>query len=854
MSGLRSWRMVLVGMVLVLGGGAVYGQGNNVELERDPDFIAGRTALDDGFFDVAAMRFESYVNKTVSKRKKAYGSIFLLRAWYGQERYEQIIEWLRANWDISRGTRYEAASIYWYARAKHASGLPVDALNHLRDFETRFPGDEFIPYALRLRGQAWRDHRRLDMAEATFAAFDADYPDREEIPENLLDWAAVLVQLKRTDEAAAKLQRIVEDYPGHAGARRARLWLGQWALDRGEGDVAAGWLNPLVLDGEAEVTVRVDAWFALARAAVSQGQLTNALAALRQGEQVAVDPDRKVEARIDQARLLMELNRLNEAVDLMNQTVFTLASHPQASRAQLELADLLRAQARYEQAADAYQRYIESFSDPAGLRHAHYSRAWCLWALRRYAEAALAFEKAYGLLRNQVLREQALVKAGDAYFLNNQYRLAASTYERAIQEFADSASRPDWLYQAGESFARIGDATNAVRVLRAVADSAAAPSVAASGLMRLARFHEEQRAWEDAIAVYREIMSRFAQTDRYPVALLGQAILKYRLGRYAQALSDFDRLVEDFPATAWAEQASFLRAWCIYQLGDTERALGMANAFLVQHPVSPWAADVAFWLAEHDYNHVNYGAAETNFASVAVQFPTNRLAEQSLFWAARAAMEQKAFRRAIDEYLNPLIRDFPESPMIPEARFAQGDALTEIGDFAGAILAFNEIVTRFPEHPLVPRALGRIGDSQFTLGSDRPARYREALETYRRLLGHARITRDLAVQAEYKLARTYERLGLLNEATSHYLNVVYGWLADRQQGLPVDEVWLVRSAFAAAGIKEGAGAWEEAVRIYQRVVDAEIPAAADATIRIDRIRNQRQKSIPPSAGTPSAGR
>ena len=180
--------------------------------------------------------------------------------------------------------------------------------------------------------------------------------------------------------------------------------------------------------------------------------------------------------------------------------------------------------------------------------------------------------------------------------------------------------------------------------------------------------------------------------------------------------------------------------------------------------------------------------------------------------------------------------------MTPDTRFAQGDALTEIGDFAGAILAFDEIVRNHAGHPLVVRALGRMGDCQFTLGVERPDRYQEAVASFRAALSHPNITRDLAIQIEYKLALAYERLGLSAEALTHYLGVVYAWLAGRDDDVPLDEVWFVRSAFSAAALREHAGVWDEAVAIYQRVVDSGITAAADATIRIDRIRQQRQKN------------
>lgn len=834
-------------VIWLLAGGVVHGQ---IVAERDPEFDAAKAALDDGFYDNAARLFERYINNTAAKRKKAYGAIFLFNAWYGQGEHEKIIAWLRENWStIMKGTRYDGAATYWYARAKYATAQFDDALRYLRDFEKDFSGDEFLPYAVRLRGESLRANQQHEAAEAVFARYHAEFPGRADAPDNLLDWAEVLIRLKRTDAARVRLHELIDQYPTHEAAHRARIWLGQWEIEANRPEGATAWLTPLAGQTNAPPALRADAWFMLARVAVDQGRPTNALAALQQGEALATDPARKVEARIDQARLLMQLDRLAEATALLRETIATHAATPRVAQVQLELADLFRSQRRYDAAFDAYQNYLESFTDPAGVRHALLSKAWCLWNLERYGEAAVTFEKAHIELRNETLREQALVKAADAYFMNGQYRLAAAAYEMALTTFPASGGRYAMMVQAGLSYAQLADVTNTTRMLRGVAgDPAADEQLALAATMRLARFFEEQRAWPEAITAYDEVLARFAGSDQYPAALSARALLKFRLARYADALKDFDAIREKYPGSAWSEQAVFMRARCMYQAGETVDALQEGRAFLSAFTNSVWRPEVMFWLAEHEFNVQDVRAAETNFAAIAARFPTNRLAAPALYWAGRAAMEQKAPRRALDDYLNVLTRQYPGSAIVPEARFAQGDALTELEDYAGAILAFEAITIGFPDHPLAVRALGRIGDCQFSLGRDRPGRFQESIETFRAVMNHPQASRDLIIQAEYKMGRAYESLVMTKEALTHYRGAAYNWLAVRAEGLPAEEVWFVRAAFSAATLHDAAGEKDQAIAIYQRVVDTGLTAAADAVIRIDRIRNQRQNTEPKPAG------
>ena len=176
-----------------------------------------------------------------------------------------------------------------------------------------------------------------------------------------------------------------------------------------------------------------------------------------------------------------------------------------------------------------------------------------------------------------------------------------------------------------------------------------------------------------------------------------------------------------------------------------------------------------------------------------------------------------------------------------EARFFQADALSELGEFAAAILLFDEVITKYPSSYLVDAAWGRKGDCQFTLGADDANRYYEAMQSYRAVLNSATAPRDLKRQADYKLGRCLWKLGKNDEAfEQYYTRVVTSYLDDRRKGTPLsdgDKVWFTRAAFDAAEIMETQGKWRNAIRVLQRVVDTGVPAAGDALKRIEKIRS-----------------
>jgi TolA-binding protein len=732
------------------------------------------------------------------------------------------------------GSDVEGGITFWYARSLFDLGRHGDALVSLDKFEERFPGDPYLTQVVRLRGRCYLGLGQRERALSIFSEFEKQYPGAAEAPENLLDLATLNEQDGRHDKAEAITRRIVKDYPASVAAQQGLLWLGNLAMDRNELSLAREMVTVLAEHEDAQPDLRASAWFALARIEDAQTNVAAAVDACIRGEGLARDASLKTRGRIQHSRLLVRLGHVDEAVELLADTVKSSSVEPGVGDAQLELAHLLLDQKKFTQALAAFQAYIEAISDPAGEARALLGKAWCLWELNRYAEAATTFEKAYVALSDPGARELALTKEADSHFANAQYKLAEEVYSRVRSEFPGSVQMPAIQYQQGECLARLSAWGPAEETFRSIVDAWPTNKIAERSLMRLAGMRESRGQWEEAIRVYDELMTSRPESDLMGPALLGRAMAQYRLARFGEARADYEKVCAVFPKTEWAEQAFYMQGWCDYLLGDAKKAVQICNQFLADFPDSKWVPDVVFWLAEYRFNVGSFEEAEATFIEVSTRFPQHALADDAIYWAGRAAAEQNEYRRA-NTYYNEMCKTYSNSARVAEARFAQGDALTELGEFAGAILAFDEIIKKVPSGDLVDRARGRKGDCQFTLGSDRPERYQEALASYRLVFESGTASPELKLQAEFKMGRCLEKMKRKPEAFEHYMNVVYGWLALRDAGNPPDSLWFTRAAFGAAALKDAEGDGEAAMRIYERVRDAGIPASRDAQKRIEKM-------------------
>lgn len=818
---------------------------------RDPNWMAGQAALRDGFYEVARQKFEAFVAKAFFKSSKAHGTLFTAQALFGMGRYEEMLALLAERREWASKDDVEGGFVFWTARAQFALGDYSAVTQTLHRFEREYRDDPNQAAVVRLRAHACMRLGDREGAMRAMAQFQERFADSPEAAENLLDWAGLLLEDGRLDDAERLLRQLVEQHAGDAAARTARLWLGRLLVDRGDFVGARALLDELtrVRATDTEPDTRAEAWFALARIALAQTNSAAALDAYERGERAAEDLGLKIEHRVARARLLAQIGQADTAIALLEAAIQSAPTHPEAGAAQLALADILLEQARPAAALEAYQGFLAAFTESEGQARARMGRGWALWQLGRYAEAAAAFESAAPLQSSATAREMAMIKAADAYFANNQFRLAETAYRRALTEFPDSALTPQVLLQVAESQARGRDYAGAEQTLEELRKRFPADPLAVRAIFRLAGLREEQGGWQDAVRLYDQLLTAPVGSAAHGEALVRSGVARYRGGDFQGALDRFERVLREQPDSPYAEQAFHLRARCLHLLGQSRRAVQVAQQFLERYPASAAVPEVQFWLAEQQFNAGAHAIAETNFLAVTRSYPLSEWADDALYWAGRSAMMQAEYRRAIKVF-NELTIAYTNSPLVPDARFAQGDALTELGEYSGALLAFDDIVRRFPGHPLADRARGRMGDCQFMLGAERPERYQEAIASYRALLDSPAAPPALRLQAEFKIGRCYEQMGRTADAFRYYLDTVYAWLAARAEGQFVEPVWFVRAAFAAAAIKEAEQQWDEAIRIYERVANSGLPAGADAEKRIQKIQQARA----PQLGEAPAGR
>src|SRR5437667_1384772 len=119
--------------------------------------------------------------------------------------------------------------------------------------------------------------------------------------------------------------------------------------------------------------------------------------------------------------------------------------------------------------------------------------------------------------------------------------------------------------------------------------------------------------------------------------------------------------------------------------GEADKTLQEFTDFLKKYPQAPLAPDMQFWIADYYLKQKDYVKAQENFQSLAGTYATSKLADQAQFMAARAAYLRQDYKVAIDLF-EDVLKKFPESTVRCDARFGEGDTLSEQGRFDDALV------------------------------------------------------------------------------------------------------------------------------------------------------------------------
>jgi len=568
--------------------------------------------------------------------------------------------------------RFRAEALFGLANARHFLQEYEQARARFEAFLEVAPEDHPNRAAAQFRvGEMAHVLGDLFAAEEALTRFLEDHPDHRYVELALPYLGDVLYRLGEMDEAKAAYEKALKAYPEGRLSDRARLYLARTLLKQGEIEAALERFRSLAARPDA--SYRDQAYEEIGRLELEAGRFEAALEAFEAIEQEMPQSSRITRARLGKAEALIALERLDEAVALLE----PMAEDPSPALASRAAYELGRAELQRGQAAEAlavFERALER--DPEG-QAAPAIRFRAAQAAEQLGETADARER-YEDLAEQYsddpwgleafVRAAALaLKAGEP---DEAIRLA-----RQVPEDASNHARA--LLIEGRALLETGQAETAVERLQTLLDTAAAsPETARAARYDLVRALQAAGREEQADQVLQGLANDTdAPESADALYLVGQRA--FDDGRFEEAADALERYFDARPEGDVADHALARLAIARAELERPEESQEDLERLENTFPDSPVLRPTRLRLADLALANRAWDRAEALYRVEAEDdaSPYRVRARSGLGWTLKGAgrLDEAA------EVFQGLIDNDPNTPQARDARLTLARIRVEQG-------------------------------------------------------------------------------------------------------------------------------------------------------------------------------
>lgn len=346
------------------------------------------------------------------------------------------------------------------------------------------------------------------------------------------------------------------------------------------------------------------------------------------------------------------------------------------------------------EARRVYDRLLKEFPDAAPAEDARLQRLVSLYSLNDknlIAEVDAFLEKS----SDPKARAQALLLKAETLYKQQDFAGAGAIYQTLLQGEIDPALRADTLYKLAWCLAASGNPTGAVAAYSEFLEKYPSHALAASALARRGLAHQENKAFDSALADFAIVSDKHSGSTEHELALLQTALIRGQQQRFPEMAEAFQALLTKFPKTAAAAQAHFWLGRTAFEQKKYKEAIPELDEARKRDAAQYGErATLLIILAHYYLEDRDAVLAEAEKAKT-----TNLPAEVSVWLADRLARDGNHAR--VESLLAPLLANPAALP--PPALIQLAEARIRLGKSADA----QAVVDRYLESARDPASRAR---------------------------------------------------------------------------------------------------------------------------------------------------
>jgi len=668
---------------------------SQVSQEKD-EFSYGERLFNEGFFDLAAIQFESYLENYPTSPKAVDAQYYIGECGFSSDRYE------------------EAQRAYLKLIINYpASPLTVRAHFRIAELYEKMGMDE-------------------EAMESYSGLFEYD-PESEKALESLYRSAGISMKLGHYRQCEDILHHLLEKAQSGEYRSKASLLLSELYYQKEEYEKAIVVLRsilayPILENDEAEVN------FHLGKIHEALGLWKECKVFYEDALKLPANHSLKQKALFRLGHLLKMFNEETNAIESFNQVILLEGQRSIQSEAFFQMGMLKKQMKDLPGALDAFERAENLIPLDFRIR---YRKARCLESMGKSSEALTHYES---LSLNTTcvdhIRKQSMLSSGYIYRKERNYQQALKSYDRYLRTFPeDQMVCRVLLMKAKICLQRLGYSEEGFSALREIWVQYPTSPVVPEARTLFARGLEKTGGVEEALKVFRIVRERYPMTPsaEFAETKIEQIELFHPLN-YEKGISRFISLAQKFLLDP--DDSSILLDMgivCFNELHQYEEAVVFFSRYLEGDANSERRDEAGFYLARSEELQASERSDLDMLNRAISKYQTLLYAYPESVWADDSKLRLIINMDAsgiMDEYETHLdfLNRYPESDTGAEIHYRLGMAHIESDSLGLAMQLMDDHMGRFPESPYREQVLFYGGRLRFRLGDY--ARADSVFQTY----------------------------------------------------------------------------------------------------------------------------
>ncbi len=648
--------------------------------------------------------------------------------------------------------------------AKAASGPPLSA-------ELKQSADGLLPQILSAKAAAMpaSDPNRksaFDEAINKFTDYINNYPQAQDLESTIFSRAVAEYQVEKYDEAIKDLELNLQKFPQSGTLSNTKCLLAVTLATEGsvelmKGDASAktkafefykratDYLREIIKKKE-DIALINEANFQLGEILLNQASFSpeserpalyaEALSAYRsvapkeqiitlQQDKLREFPQKKAAAlRANNPTLKKQLDRDNER-ELKK--LSELHGKPdQTAIALLKMAEIYFQQGRNNEARVVLKHVSPYLTGDQDKKRALYFTTMT-YALQNAADrATVGYDKFQSKYKGDAIADNLPVAMGSMYLSLNNPNEAIRYFNESLAIYPNGRFTGLSFVQKASAETRLGNLADALKTFQDYLTQNPPPEIAAIAQAGVAGIYKDTRKWDDAIAAYDVVKTKYAGTPQAVEADYWIGICTQQKGDNAAAALILDAFAKANPKNALAPLALYAKGGALIALGKKEEGIATLATVAEQYAESQPAPFTYFMRAQM---RASDGKAD-DVIGLMRQFIEKYPTDDKVYFAyesiAQTAINSKRADAGLATY-REFVEKYPESPQAGDAMFkiaelqrAKADALGRYSALSeqersqwntlvdGSVATSEETIKKYPDSASLALALQTLLQSQ----------------------------------------------------------------------------------------------------------------------------------------------